>query len=114
MNTFENVLAHGDNTRRGRGESGGKVGAGTQTSGRSTGLKIADVAGMAFAVLSALVGAGLWYFGFHLLDMRAKNLGYINVTVALAVLAGAALMGLCVAVAVRCYRRIKAVKAEKK
>ena len=52
----------------------------------------------------------MWYFGFHLLDIRAKNLGYINVTVALAVIAGAAFIAVCVAAAVRGARRIKAKK----
>ena len=47
----------------------------------------------------ASVGAGFW-----MLDIRAKNLGYINVFIAGAVIAGAALIALGVAAIVRAVR----------
>lgn len=47
----------------------------------------------------ASVGAGFW-----MLDIRAKNLGYINVFIAGAVIAGAALIALGVAAIFRAVR----------
>lgn len=54
------------------------------------------------AVGGASVGAGFW-----MLDIRAKNLGYINVFIAGAVIAGAALIAFGVAAIVRAVREKK-------
>ena len=50
----------------------------------------------------ASIGAGFW-----MLDIRAKNLGYINVFIAGAVIAGAALIALGVAAVVRAVKEKK-------
>ncbi len=105
MNTFENVLAQRETVSQSAVAAGKR-----QTSHGRIRVKAAEAVDFVLAAVFAVIGGGLWYFGFHLLDIRAKNLGYINVTVALAVIAGAAFIAVCVAAAVRGARRIKAKK----
>lgn len=104
MNAFENVLAHNRNATRGsatvkRGKTRSKIR-----------VKAAEVVNFLFAAVFAAIGGGLMYAGFHILDIRQKNLGYINVTVAIAVIAGAAFIAICVAAVARGARSVRAGK----
>ncbi len=53
---------------------------------------ISAIAHAVFAFIVSLAGVASVTFGFWLLAIREKNLGYINVTVAIAVIAGVALI----------------------
>lgn len=105
MNTFENILAPREAIKRNSARDGKRL----SVAGRIR-AKAAEIVDFALAAVFAATWGGLWYFGFHLLATRAKNLGYINVTAAIAVICGAAFAALGVAVAVRGVRRLKAQK----